>query len=164
MEGRAMEKMHYLTVQDFLWISQELTKKVQKYNFATLEEAVFSQYSLGGSRDLAGQAARLLRDFPRLKPFDKGNEACAFVGLLAFLASNHKSLRLEPGEALSWVREQMKSAGAKDAIASRLEDAHVHGTHGLASVREVTAEALANYGEAISALLAEEPAKALSAK
>jgi prophage maintenance system killer protein len=159
-----MDKLHYLTVQDFLWISQELTKKVQKYNFATLEEAVFSQYSYGSSVDLTGQAARLVKDLRRLKPFAEGNEAIAFVGLAAFLESNHQSLTLTAEESLGWIRQLWANPGAaKEMIASKLEHGHPHGVHGLASVREVVAAVLSGHGETVAALLKDEPARALAA-
>jgi death-on-curing protein len=160
-----MAKLSYLTVPDFLWINQELTRKRQKYSFATLEEAVFSQYGHGSSTDLTGQAARLFKDFPRLHPFESGNEACAFVGLLAFLHINEKDLDLSPEEALAWARQTWKNPeGVKEAIEARLVEGHLHPSKNQTPTRAAVAVIRAKFGAALQGLVLDEPAIPLAAK
>lgn len=157
-----MSKLHYLTVQDFLWMSFELTEEIQSFNFAKLEEAVNTQYSYGSSNDIAKQAARLLKEFRRMKPFAKGNEAMAFVGTAAFLELNGYDISLEDTGALSWVRRiwELPEAGAEE-IKSRIKETHAH-HHGVDTTKEIMIGLLAKYETTLKALLAEEPAKALA--
>lgn len=160
-----MAKLSYLTVPDFLWINQELTRKRQKYSFATLEEAVFSQYGHGSSTDLTGQAARLFKDFPRLHPFESGNDACAFVGLLAFLQINEKDLDLAPEEALAWARQTWKNPeGAGAAIEAKLIEGHLHPSKNQTPTRAAVAAIRAKYGAVLESLIADEGAMPLAAK
>ena len=56
-----MAALQYLTVQDILWINLQVTKKVQHFNYARLEEATFYQYAYGDSNTLLPQAARFVR-------------------------------------------------------------------------------------------------------
>lgn len=44
--------LHYLTVQDVLWINLQATRKVQHFNYAKLEEATYCQYAYGESNTL----------------------------------------------------------------------------------------------------------------
>src|SRR5437868_2533377 len=83
-----MASLHYLTVQDILWINLEITKQSLPFDYLRLEEAIFYQYAYGESSMLFPQAARFVRGFVKMHPFEAGNEATAFVGCLAFLKIN----------------------------------------------------------------------------
>ena len=157
-----MSTLHYLTVQDFLWMSFELTEEIQPFNFAKLEEAVNTQYSYGSSNDLAKQAARLLKEFRRMKPFAKGNEAMAFLGTAAFLELNGYDINLEGPGALTWVRRvwDLPEAGAEE-IKSRMKETHAH-HHGVDTTKDIMIGLFARYEDTLKSLLAEEPAKALA--
>ena len=152
-----------LTVQDMLWVNLQITKKSGGFNFATLEEAVYNQYGYGDSVDVIGQAATFVTEFVRMKPFEKGNGASAFVGLVAFLECNGKSLRVEPEKALDWVRGIWADPGsAEGAIAAMVDDHHVHLKHGVPEVRAAVVDALKKYESAVATLLTEEPTRALA--
>jgi prophage maintenance system killer protein len=103
--GHEAESLSYLTVQDMLWINLRVTKKVQHFRFAKLEEATFYQYGYGASKDLAVQAGRFLRGFIKLRPLDAGNEATAFVGCAAFLILNGSDLDLSDEAAVGWIEK-----------------------------------------------------------
>ncbi|HXH62406.1 MAG TPA: hypothetical protein VNI20_13745, partial [Fimbriimonadaceae bacterium] len=120
--------MHYLTVQDMLAISLEITKERQRFDYATLEEAVFYQYASGDSTDLAAQGARFINGFKRLAPFAEGNGTCAFVGLVAFLEANAKTLDLTPDEARAWIAGESVTKGQ---IEGKMRDGHVHTKYGV---------------------------------
>jgi len=114
--------IHYLTVQDILWINHEVTNEVLPYKFAQLEEATFGQYAYGGSHDAMKQASTLLAAFGRLRPFSAGNRATAFVAVLSFLVMNGYSLALDPANAVAWFekasgRTSDALAGIRDAVA-----------------------------------------------
>jgi len=94
--------LHYLTVQDILWINLQATKKVHHFNFAKLEEATFYQYAYGESNTLLPQAARFVSGFLRLHPLEGGNEATAFIALLAFLKINGIDVEIGDDRAHSW--------------------------------------------------------------
>jgi len=83
-----MSPIHYLTVQDLLWINHRVTGKVNEFRYDLLEEATFYQYAYGQSTDLAAQAQRFFEGFPKKSPFSEGNEQTAVVGALAFLRAN----------------------------------------------------------------------------
>jgi prophage maintenance system killer protein len=102
-----MSHLHYLTVQDMLWINLEVTKKVQHFNYAKLEEATYYQYSYGESTSLLPQAGRFLTGFLRLHPFEAGNESTGLIGCVSFLAINGQTLTLKDEEALDWLDRVM---------------------------------------------------------
>src|SRR5579859_856242 len=102
-DAHRAESLKYLTVQDMLWINLQATKKVQHFNFARLEEATFYQYGYGSSRDLARQAGRFLSGFLKLRPFDAGNEATAFIGCASFLLLNGSRLKVTDEGGAQWV-------------------------------------------------------------
>ena len=110
--------IHYLTVQDILWINHEVTREVLPYKYAQLEEATFGQYAYGGSHDVIKQAATFLSAFSRLKPFERGNRGTAFIAVLAFLALNGHIIVLEPSRASDWY--QKGSGRTTDARAAIL--------------------------------------------
>jgi prophage maintenance system killer protein len=91
--------IHYLTVQDVLWINQELTKKECDFKFAQLEEATYCQYGYGKSRDVLKQAGTFLQGFLKMRPFSEGSQQTAFIATLAFLTINGYDIHLEPDQA-----------------------------------------------------------------
>ncbi len=95
-------QLHYLTVQDILWINLQVTGKVNHFSYAKLEEATFYQYAYGDSKDLFAQAARFIPGFLKMRPLDAGNEATAFIACLTFLKINSMRIELLDGSALSW--------------------------------------------------------------
>lgn len=109
--------MHYLTVQDILWINLQVTKKTQSFNYAKLEEATFYQYGYGQSASLLSQSGRLLSGFVSKKPFTSGNEATAFIATLAFLKLNGMNVNLSDDVAPMWLdRSSKDSTVATEAI------------------------------------------------
>lgn len=152
-----MKTIHTLTVPDMMWVNAQVCGGQQPWDYATLEEAVFNQYAHGGNHDLAGQAARFLAGFGKLRPFKMGNEATAFVGLVAFLAMNGKGLHLEDADAATWVENLMAEQtqdGAKAKIEVILEEHGQHGHHGVPDVQGILRQALATYPKAVSELKA----------
>jgi prophage maintenance system killer protein len=112
-------QLHYLTVQDILWINLQVTEKVQHFSFAKLEEATYYQYAYGESRNIARQAARFLTGFPRMSPLDCGNEATAFIGCLTFLQINGLSIELQDAQGAEWLQSVLsKKVDAETAINS----------------------------------------------
>ena len=112
-----MSHLHYLTVQDMLWINLEVTKKVQHFNYAKLEEATFYQYAYGESNSLVPQAGRFLTGFIRLHPFDAGNESTSLIGCASFLRLNGQKLALCDDDALDWLDKVMtKQVTGSDAV------------------------------------------------
>lgn len=112
--------LHYLTVQDILWINLQVTKKVHHFNYARLEEATYYQYAYGKSNTLVPQAARFLSGFLKLHPFESGNEATAFVGCLAFLKVNGYSLDVPSEEGAEWFAKiSGRATPAREAIEAR---------------------------------------------
>jgi prophage maintenance system killer protein len=130
-------QLHYLTVQDILWINLQVTGKVNHFNFAKLEEATYYQYAYGDSKHLVSQAARFLPGFMKLNPIEAGNEATAFIALLTFLKINGNSILLQDNNALAWLDsindKKTPPAEAIDAIAKS-----DHGDHaGAPDVRKI---------------------------
>ena len=129
--SRVSPKLHTLTVPDLLWINLQLTGETVPYHYARLEEAVFTQFGHGSSRDVPAQAAGFLTEFARLRPFTRGNDACAFVGCLTFLAMNGHRLKLVDSEAAEWARgiwadPDSVHAGIQERLAVQESD---HGSH-----------------------------------
>lgn len=140
-----MTALHYLTVQDMLWINLQVTKKVNHYNFARLEEATFYQYSYGESKDLVPQAGRFASGFPRLRPFDTGNAATAFVGCLAFLRLNGIYLTMLDAIAYEWFESILsKAKSGTDAIQDKAQMAEQQ-DHIEPNVRETIQRVLDQY-------------------
>jgi prophage maintenance system killer protein len=102
----AMETMRYLTVHDVIWMNTALTGSPQRYDFDRLENAVYSQYAYGDSRDVLSQAARMLRRLLQDKPFDEGNPLTALVATTTFLRLNGYALQIGAEEVQS-VLEQL---------------------------------------------------------
>ncbi len=150
-----MKALNTLTVQDMMWVNMQICKGQQPWNFATLEEATFNQYSYGESKDLVGQAARFLTGFVKLKPFKTGNEATAFVGVIAFLSMNGKDLHLGDQGALAWVQSVWEDGtvdGAKAKLEVLIEEHDLHLHHGVPDVRGILGDVLARFPETVDAL------------
>lgn len=145
--------IHYLTVQDILWINHEVTHEVLPYKFAQLEEATFGQYGYVGSQDVLQQAAGFLSAFAKLRPFSAGNRATAFIGVLAFLSLNGYTIVLEPEHALSWYE---KASGRKSDALAALRNAIAEGDPQPAdlkpAVRTTVRDVLKAYADAVEAL------------
>jgi prophage maintenance system killer protein len=139
-----MSQLHYLTVQDVLWINLQLTKKVQEFKYARLEEATFYQYSYGTASGIWEQAARLAGGFVKMGPLGAGNAATAFVATMTFLHLNQVSPAVGDKGAVAWF----------DALASGKasgEAAQKDG-HGAPDVRSTIKEVLEHYPSAIAEL------------
>lgn len=138
--------LHYLTVQDILWINLQATKKVHHFNFAKLEEATYYQYAYGESNTLLPQAARFVSGFLRLHPLEGGNEATAFIALLAFLKINGHEVLLGDDQAHSWFCDlATKRTSTSAAIASAAGHADDEGHHEEPNVRVAIQSVLAAY-------------------
>jgi death-on-curing protein len=119
MTTEALKKMvNYLTVQDILWINQEVTSEAQPFKYAQLEEGTNFQYGYGKSENVLAQAGQFIQGFIRLRPFKVGNRATAFIAVLAFLKINGYDITLAPSDATQWVMDVAdKKQPGKDAIA-----------------------------------------------
>jgi prophage maintenance system killer protein len=104
--------MHYLTIQDMIWISMQVTKKTQSFNYAKLEEATFYQYAYGHSTSILAQAGRFLSGFAQKKPFAQGSEATAFIGCVAFLKLNGMTINLSDDTAHHWIERSVRDSSA----------------------------------------------------
>lgn len=146
-----MPSLHYLTVQDILWINLQVTKKVHHFNYAKLEEASFYQYAYGDSNSLLAQAARFLTGFLKLHPIDAGNEATAFVGCAAFLKINGWSLNVPCEKACDWLDLVRTKPSASELLSTATEDAHHHAAL-VPDVRGAVNEVLHEYSVAVDLL------------
>jgi prophage maintenance system killer protein len=155
--------LHYLTLQDVLWINLQVTKKVQHFSYARLEEGVFYQYGYGKSTGLLQQAARFLSGFSKLRPFAAGNDATAFVGALAFLKINGKVLNLADEKALDWVTRLAREGASPDnAMAERLADDPEYHPTITPDVPQAISAVVAAYPHTISSLVEQDREKAAS--
>ena len=119
--------MHYLTVQDMLWINLQLTKQINRYEFARLEEATYYQYGYGTSKSLTAQATRFLTGFSKLAPFSAGSKGSAFVGFVAFLRLNDADLNVKPADVVKWVESALANpAMIESCIAATHSHEHGH--------------------------------------
>jgi prophage maintenance system killer protein len=143
--------MKYLTVQDMLWINLQVTKKVQHFNYARLEEATFYQYGYGASRDLPLQAGRFLSGFMKLHPFDAGNEGTALLGCGAFLLLNGLKLDVKDSEALDWLEKvRARKLRAEEALPTTKDEA-AHDTN-VANVRDAVRLVLEEFAGTVQSL------------
>lgn len=137
-------QLHYLTVQDILWINMQVTEKVHHFSYAKLEEATYYQYSYGESKSVVKQAARFLTGFPRLRPLDAGNEATVFIGCLTFLIINGFHVELQDGKAADWFDSvQSKKLDAESAINTIAKPAL--GNHGAIEIRSTIKDLIGEY-------------------
>lgn len=142
--------MHYLTVQDMLWINMQVTKKTQSFNYAKLEEATFYQYAYGQSASIVSQAGRFLSGFANKKPFGVGSEATAFVGALAFLKLNGYKVTLSDDTAHHWMERSTRdsSIATEALIEIVVEDENYHADKE-PSVRDAIYDVLDSYPKTI---------------
>ncbi|HVL38507.1 MAG TPA: hypothetical protein VM328_03855 [Fimbriimonadaceae bacterium] len=152
-EPKPLPSLHYLTVQDILWINHRITGRLNRFDYARLEEASFYQYGYGKSNSLVPQAARFLSGFSKLKPFEAGNEATCFVACCAFLLLNGMGLRLADAGGAAWFeRIAQAQAAAEDAIAELASpDESVHSDL-LQNVSQSVEEVLRRYPQTVEAL------------
>ena len=137
-------QLHYLTVQDILWINQQVTERVHHFSYAKLEEATYYQYSYGESKSVVHQAARFLTGFPRMRPLDAGNEATAFVGCLTFLQINGMTIDLKDGKGAEWLESiLMKKVDAETAINSIAKPAT--DSHATLEIRKTVKDLLSEF-------------------
>jgi prophage maintenance system killer protein len=148
------ETLHYLTVQDMLWINLQVTKQVNAFDFAKLEEAVFYQYSYGKSLDVLRQAGQFVSGFAKNKPFTAGSEACAFVGCIIFLNLNGYQVSLTDIEGSAWFEKacssQVSGTEAVRNTAKRQEVAHHASLE--PPVEELVREVIARYPQTVVTL------------
>jgi prophage maintenance system killer protein len=145
--------LHYLTVQDVLWINFEVTRKRNAFSFATLEEATYYQYAYGESDSLLPQAARFVSGFLKLHPFEAGNPVTAFVALIAFLRTNGQCLELDDASALPWF--ERISPNRSTALEGLRHVAHAeseHGHTGSPDTRGIIQTAISGFPLTIAAL------------
>jgi prophage maintenance system killer protein len=146
-------KLHYLTVQDILWINLQVTKQVNAYNFANLEEATFYQYAYNEDPDVVRQAASFLKGFLAKQPFDAGNEATALVGCFSFLRINGFDVNLSDGEAIEWFRKvQNGTFEAQKAVKEVATESLMHHYGLVPDIRGETIDVMRSYASCISDL------------
>ena len=112
--------LHYLTIQDILWINRKVTNKVNDFDYSRLEEATFYQYAYGESNSLLPQAERFVTGFLRMAPFNEGNERTALVACAAFLRLNGFALSVPPANVDDWLKQ---AAAAKPSLAGQVSSA-----------------------------------------
>lgn len=143
-----------LTVQDHLWLNLHVTKRAPQWNYAKLEQAVYYQYNYGTSTDLRGQAARYATGFVRSHPFQGGNQATAFLGVLLFLAINGCEIILPTASALDWFHRLTTTGNASLIAEAAIEpgsDDH-HGVESLKNVEELGTALMARYADTVAVL------------
>ena len=147
-------QLHYLTVQDILWINMQVTDKVHHFNYAKLEEATYFQYSYGESRSVTPQAARFLIGFPKLHPIDAGNDATTFIACLTFLEINGMTIELLDANAQTWFESaQARTVDPQEAIRSIAKPSLDH--HHAVNVRATVRDLIGSYPCALLALAVE---------
>jgi prophage maintenance system killer protein len=142
--------MHYLTVQDVLWIHLQIAKKKGTFSFAKLEEATSYQYAYGKSHDVTAQAARFFPGFVKMSPFGNADQAVAFVSGLTFLELNGLTLKPSVKDPAKWFGLLSDSATSLDNVLEGTEPSH--GDHH-ASCREVAKAIISKYEKSIAKLL-----------
>jgi prophage maintenance system killer protein len=153
-----MANIHYLTVQDMLWINLQATKKVHHFNYARLEEATYYQYAYGESSSLIPQTGRFLTGFLKLHPFDAGNESTALIACGTFLRMNGAILDVTDEDAEAWLDKVMtKQITGLDAVTqSAKENLHFHDVL-KPDVRKVAGCVVDQYRATIEALCHRSP-------
>ena len=119
--------MHYLTVQDVLWIHLQVAKKPGKFGFAKLEEATNYQYAYGKSKDVVSQSARFFSGFIAKSPFDSANRAVAFIAGIVFLEINGRHFDPKEKDLVGWLDRASNPSLGKEAVegsSSLSHDAH----------------------------------------
>ena len=116
--------MHYLTVQDVLWIHLQIAKKPGKFSFAKLEEATSYQYAYGKSHDVLSQAARFFSGFVAQSPFDSANKAVAFASGVVFLELNRLEFSPKEKDLVAWLDQATNPATNHAAVEGSTTPAH----------------------------------------
>jgi death-on-curing protein len=151
--------LHYLTVQDILWINLQVTKKVHRFSYARLEEATFYQCAYGESNSIVPQAARFLAGFVKMAPIEEGNDATALVAVLTFLRINGQEISLPDEQASAWfegVRSgRVKAREAIDSIATPGQCGH-H-LEGSPNIRATVFDVLSTLPTSIASLIGRQP-------
>jgi prophage maintenance system killer protein len=148
-----MAQLHYLTVQDMLWVNLQATKKVQHFNYAKLEEATYYQYAYGESSSLVAQAGRFLGGFLKLHPFEAGNESTGLIGCATFLAINGFSLNVEDKDALDWLDQIMtKQVTPSEAVAKAAVQLPEYHETLKPDIQSATKDVVARFGTTIDEL------------
>ena len=151
--------MHYLTLQDMIWLNLQLTKSTGEYDSEPLEEATFYQYALGDSQGVAAQAARFLRGFRKMSPFAEGNEACAFIGMAAFIEANGQAFSLSDDKGAEWMQGVLERPEiAVDAVKAKLREAETDVKYGVPDMHKICERLFERYQATISALVQPETA------
>jgi prophage maintenance system killer protein len=145
--------IHYLTVQDILWINHEVARRVNDYKFAQLEEATFYQYGYGKSEDVLKQAAGFLTGFIKLRPFSSGNVGTAFISVLAFLKINGYNLALDPGNAVGLVQDVAAKKISGAAAISEIVDAERNPVDLKPAIRTEVHDIMERYNHALEKLV-----------
>jgi len=136
-----------------IWINMQVTKKMQPFNYARLEEATFYQYAYGHSASLINQAGRFLAGFAQKKPFTSGNDACAFVGVVAFLKMNGMTINLSDDTAAGWIERTSKdSTAATEALTDIAVPDESYRAHNAPGVRESVLGVMEAYPKTLSLL------------
>ena len=99
--GENARTMEYLTTHDLVWINNNVTGKVNPYDYFKLEACMAGQYSYGDSQDVAAQAGTFLRRLLTTHPFLDGNRRTAFIALLTFLNANGYATRTGDDETVT---------------------------------------------------------------
>lgn len=119
-----MAGMQYLTVQDLLWVHLQVTKQVEPFDFARLEDAVYAQYGYGKSTDIFAQAGRFAQELVKKEAFAFGNQPMAFLASLAFLEMNDIHLDLNDGEGVRFFDQVLEGQAPGDTFRSRVKPEH----------------------------------------
>lgn len=144
------ESVCYLTVQDVLWINLQITGKVNHFNFAKLEEATYYQYAYGESTNILSQVARFVPGFMKMKPFDRANEATAFVAAVTFLELNDYFVDVEDPLAIDWFAELASKVSVQDALRKVSHSKDDHHDHG--GVKVVAESVMSRFDQTVSRL------------
>ena len=142
--------MHYLTVQDVLWIHLQIAKKPGKFKFASLEEATNYQYAYGKSHDVLAQASRFFSGFAAKSPFDSANRAVAFAAGVVFLELNGYHFNPKEKDLIGWLDRASSPATSKETIEASTST-HEHAHH--VESRTVAKEVMEKYDSTIKKLL-----------
>ena len=142
--------MHYLTVQDVIWIHLQITKNQEAFSFANLEEATSYQYAYGKSHDVLAQAARFVPGFVAKSPFATGNRAVAFASGIVFLELNGLHFNPNAKDLVDWFGQASNPTTSRASIESAIEKNP--GIHH-ATARTVAEAVIAQYEATIKKLL-----------
>jgi prophage maintenance system killer protein len=119
-----MAGMQYLTVQDLLWVHLQVTKQVEPFDLARLEDAVYAQYGYGKSTDIFAQAGRFAQELVKKAAFAAGNQSMAFLASLAFLEMNGVHLDVHDAEGVRFFDQVLEGEAPGDTFRSRVQPGH----------------------------------------